>query len=208
MAKFAFVDIHNTEGTTHKLCGFSVDWHKLCVYLKIEWGCEKTFFYAGIENGDDTTAREFDSISKLDCGIVRTKTIQIYKKPNRMVNNQCSKCGENNVVIVDMGYERKGNCDVDLTIDALENAGADNEFYFFTGDGDFAPLVRKSLDKGVSKVHIVSSSKSFMPLGVTIPNKRLAKKLKDLFREFPTQVDLIDIDSLKFRIKRDVVPTN
>ncbi len=184
-----------------------MDWSKLCEHLKKEWGCDKAFFYAGIENGDDVAAKEFDSLSKLECSVVRTKTIQIYKKPNRMVNSQCSKCGENNVVIVDMGYEKKGNCDVDLTMDALENASMGNEFYFFTGDGDFAPLVRKVLDKGVRKVRIVSSSKSFVQAGLAIPNKRLAKKLKDLFLEFPTQVDLIDIDSLKFKIKRDAVLT-
>ena len=59
MAKFAFIDVHNTDGTAHKLCGFSVDWHKLCGHLKKEWGCERVFFYAGIENGDDVAAKEF-----------------------------------------------------------------------------------------------------------------------------------------------------
>jgi len=206
MAKFAFIDVNNTDGTTHKLCGFSVDWRKLCDYLNKEWGCEKSYFYAGIQNGDDEMAKEFDSIAKFEYGVVRAKPIQIYKRPDRKVDTTCLKCGESNVVVIDMGYDQKGNCDVDLTIDALENAAAGNEFYFFTGDGDFAPLVTKSLEKSVSKVHIVSSGKSIMRAGML--NKRLATKLQKLFKEFPAQVDLIDIDALKFKIKRDVLPTS
>lgn len=208
MAKFAFVDVHNTEGTAHKLCGFSVDWHKLCAHLIKEWGCERVFFYAGIENGDDVTAQEFDSLSKLSGSVVRTKSIQIYKRPNRVVDTTCSKCGESNVTVVDMGYDKKGNCDVDLSIDTLENIGTSNEFYFFTGDGDFEPLIRKSLEEGVAKVHVVSSSKTFMRAGTAIPNKRLAVKLQKLFKEISTQVDLIDLNSLKFKIKKDTLPTS
>lgn len=203
MEFYAFIDVHNTEGTAHKLCGFSVDWHKLCGYLCAEWKCSKVFFYAGIENGDDETAKEFDSLSKLDYSVVRTKSVTIYKKPNRKVEVACTKCGEENVAIVDMGYDKKGNCDVDLTIDALENSKSDTEFYVFTGDGDFEPLIRKALNKGVSKVHVVSSSKAFLRSGV--PSRRLAVRLQRLFKEFPKQVDLIDIDSLKFKIKREIL---
>ena len=60
--------------------------------------------------------------------------------------------------IVDMGYNRKSNCDVDLTVDAMEYSGPNTEFYIFTGDGDFEYLIRKVVSKG-SVVHIVSSAK-------------------------------------------------
>jgi uncharacterized LabA/DUF88 family protein len=205
MVRYAFVDVHNTEGTAHKLYGFSVDWHKLCRHLGSDWNCRKVFFYAGIEDGDDETAKEFDSLGKLDCSVVRTKPIKIYKKPNRKVEVQCSNCGNANVAIVEMGYDKKGNCDVDLTIDALENAGPDTEYYIFTGDGDFEPLITEALGKGVAKVHVVSSGKAFIRAGV--PNKRLATKLKSLFKKHPGVVDLIDIASLKFKIKRDLLPS-
>ena len=34
--------------------------------------------------------------------------------------------------IVDMVYNRKSNCDVDLTVDAMEYAETNSEFYIFT----------------------------------------------------------------------------
>jgi uncharacterized LabA/DUF88 family protein len=202
MASYAFVDVHNTEGTAHKLYGFSVDWHKLCEYLASKWGCRKVFFYAGIEDGDDETAKEFDSLAKLACSVVRTKAIKVYKKPDRKVEVLCSNCGNANVAIVEMGYDKKGNCDVDLTIDALDNAAPNNEYYIFTGDGDFAPLITEAMAKGVAKIHVVSSGRAFIRAGIS--NKRLATKLRGLFKQYPQKVDLIDIASLKFRIKRDL----
>ena len=41
-------------------------------------------------------------------------------------------------------YNSKSNCDVDLTVDAMEEAGPDKEFLIFTGDGDFEYLIKKS----------------------------------------------------------------
>ncbi|MFH1192846.1 MAG: NYN domain-containing protein [Candidatus Jorgensenbacteria bacterium] len=180
------------------------DWNqileKLLEHLKMEWECGMIYFYAGIEGGDSEAIKEFDNLSKFEYATVRTKRIDIYKNPDRRIEIACAKCGENNVTVTDMGYTHKGNCDVDLTIDVLDLSCGGNEFFIFTGDGDFKPLVKKALDKGVSKVHIVSSDKTIMKVG--IPYRRLATKLKALFKEFPNKVDLIDINSLKFKIKR------
>jgi hypothetical protein len=52
-ARYAFIDVQNTEGTVSQMLGFVIDWHKLCHYLKDHWNCEKVFFYSGIQRGDD-----------------------------------------------------------------------------------------------------------------------------------------------------------
>ena len=141
MKRFAFIDVQNTASTTRKLLGFIIDWHKLCEYLKDKWHCEKVFFYSGINEGDTETAKEFDFLSRNGC-IVKAKTVFAYKRPDKTISIKCVECGKENVEIVDMGYNRKSNCDVDLTVDAMEEAGPGKEFFIFTGDGDFEYLIR------------------------------------------------------------------
>lgn len=198
--KYAFIDVQNTASTTQKLLGFIVDWHKLCAYLNDKWKCDKIFFYSGIDEGDEETAKEFESLFKNGC-IDRTKTIFSYKKPNKTVLIKCINCGTENAEIVDMGYNKKSNCDVDLTVDAMECAGPDAEFLVFTGDGDFDYLIRKVVEKG-TKVYIISSNAGIRKPGIN--TKRLSTKLKNLINEHRKQINLIDINSWKMRIKKDI----
>ena len=128
---FAFIDVQNTASTTQKLLGFIIDWNKLCKHLNEKWKCKKIFFYSGINEGDTETAKEFETLSQNGC-IVRSKTVYAYKKPDKTISIKCVHCGKDNVEVVDMGYNRKSNCDVDLTVDAMEEAGPDKEFLIFT----------------------------------------------------------------------------
>ncbi len=100
-----------------------------------------------------------------------------------------------------MGYNRKSNCDVDLTVDAMEEAGEDKEFLIFTGDGDFDYLIRKVLEKG-TRVYVVSSNAGIKKPGMN--TRRLSTKLKEVIIEHPKQVNLINIDSWKMRIQKGV----
>ena len=100
-----------------------------------------------------------------------------------------------------MGYNRKSNCDVDLTVDAMEEAGTDKEFLIFTGDGDFEYLIKKAIEKG-TKVYIVSSNAGVKKPGII--TKRLSTKLKTLIRDNRKKVHFIEIDSWKMRIKKAI----
>ena len=200
MKRFAFIDVQNTATTTQKLLGFIINWHKLCEYLKEKWKCEKVFFYSGIDEGDTETAKEFDSLSQNGC-VVKTKTVFAYKKPDKTISIKCVECGKDNIEVVDMGYNRKSNCDVDLTVDAMEMAGPDTEFLIFTGDGDFDYLIRKVLEKG-TKIYIVSSNAGVRKPGIN--TKRLSTKLKDLVNENRGKINLIDINSWKMKIKKAI----
>lgn len=198
--RFAFIDVQNTATTTQKLLGFIIDWQKLCKYLNEKWKCEKVFFYSGIDEGDTETAKEFETLSKNGC-IVKTKTVFAYKKPDKKISIKCVECGKDNVEVVDMGYNRKSNCDVDLTVDAMEMAGPDTEFLIFTGDGDFDYLIRKVVEKG-TKVYIVSSNAGIRKPGIN--TKRLSTKLKSLVDENRGKINLIEINSWKMKIKKDL----
>lgn len=200
MKRFAFIDVQNTASTTRILLGFFVDWQKLYVYLHDVWKCERVFFYSGIDDGDTVTAEEFELLAKSGAE-VKTKTVHSYKKPNKTVTIKCVACGKDNAEVVDMGYNHKSNCDVDLSVDAMEESGSDREFLVFTGDGDFEYLVRRVVEKG-TRVYIVSSNAGLRKPGVN--TKRLSTKLKKLIDGNRGTVNFIEIDSWKKKIKRDI----
>lgn len=199
--RFAFIDVQNTENTIRKLLGFLIDWQKLYAYLRESWQCEKIFFYSGVEEGDDEVLKEFEFLASQSGCVVKTKSVFAYKRPDKKVAIKCIGCGKENIEVVDMGYNRKSNCDVDLTVDAMETAGSEREFLIFTGDGDFDYLIRKVLGKGTA-VYVVSSNAGIRKPGIN--TKRLSTKLKVLIKEYPRRVNLINIDSWKMRIKRDI----
>jgi uncharacterized LabA/DUF88 family protein len=199
--RYAFIDVQNTASTTRKLLGFLIDWRKLYAYLSDKWKCEKVFFYSGIDEGDAETARDFESLKGAGC-IVRTRTVFSYKKPDKTISIKCVACGQENVEVVDMGYNRKSNCDVDLTVDAMEEAGPDKEFLIFTGDGDFDYLIKKIVEKG-TKVYVISSNAGIKKPGLN--TKRLSTRLKDIIRQHERgKIDLINIDSWKMKIQREI----
>lgn len=198
--RFAFIDVQNTASTTQKLLGFIIDWHKLCNYLRSKWKCTHIFFYSGINEGDTETAKEFELLGKNGC-IVKAKTVFAYKKPDKKISIKCLGCGRESVEVVDMGYNKKSNCDVDLTVDAMEMAGPDTEFLIFTGDGDFEYLIRKVVQKR-TKVYVVSSNAGIRKPGIN--TKRFSTRLKALINESRGKINLINIDSWKFKIKKDI----
>jgi uncharacterized LabA/DUF88 family protein len=198
--KYASIDVQNTASTTQKLLGFVVDWQKLCNYLSTQWKCEKIFFYTSINDGDTETASEFELLKQNGC-VVRSKTVFSYKKPDKKISIKCIGCGRENVEVIDMGYNKKSNCDVDLTVDAMEMAGPDKEFLIFTGDGDFEYLISSVVGRGV-RVYVVSSNAGATKSGIN--TKRLSTKLKRLINKNRGKISMIEIDSWRFKIRKDL----
>ena len=193
--RVAFIDVYNTANTTEKLHNFVIDWARLYDYLKNKWNCEKIFFYAGIEIGDSSTEEEYILLGKLGYEM-RTKPTMSYKRKDKPVQIICSKCGEENTKNVPMGYDKKSNCDSELTVDTLELAQPNTEMFLFTGDGDFAYLIKKLIEKGVSVKLVSSNIKS------SISNRRFSSRLRELLRI--KEVNLVEINNLRERIKKVV----
>jgi len=198
--KIALIDVQNTDSTTKQLLGFLIDWKKLHDFLIKDWRCEKVFFYSGIDSGDLDTAKEFQNLEQAGC-IMRVKTVFAYKNKDKTIKVKCLKCGNESVETVDMGYNRKSNCDVDLTVDAMEYASSDTEFYIFSGDGDFEYLIRKIVHLG-SIVHIVSSAKK-IPSGPKYFTSRFSTKLRKMMDEIGKPVDFLNIDNIRKRIEKN-----
>ena len=198
MKKYAFIDVQNTASTTQNLLGFIIDWQRLYEYLNEKWQCQNVFFYSGIEEGDVETMNTFECLKNHHC-IVRSKLVFLYKKPDRRIFIKCDNCGNEWIKTIDMGYNRKSNCDVDLTVDAMEMAGPSSEFLIFTGDGDFEYLIRKIIGKG-TRVYIISSNAGENQVGKK--SKRFSKKLKDLINKNRGEVHFIDINSWRIKIEK------
>ena len=199
MAKYAFIDFQNTDITTKKILGFQIDWPKLYQFLKNDWKCENVFMYIGVDAGDLETTAMLEELEKQGC-IVRGKTVFAYKNRDKDIELLCPKCQHKFIEHIDMGYNRKSNCDVELTVDAMENAKEGSEFYIFTGDGDFEFLVRAVNKKG-ARVNIVSSPKK-IKTGPRYFSSRFSTKLRDLIASSPKEVFFINIDNVRFRIQK------
>lgn len=196
---FAFIDFHNTDGTTKKLHGFAIDWVKLFKFLKDKWKCEKAFLYIGVDEGDTDTTNLLETLRSDGC-IVRDKTVFAYKNKDKEIKTTCPSCGHGFIERVDMGYNRKSNCDVDLTVDAIMSAGPESRFYIFTGDGDFQPLINYVIEKG-AKVFIVSSAKKIRS-SPRYYTSRYSTRLRELFREQNSNIHFIEINNLRFKIEK------
>jgi len=199
MAKYALIDVQNTDTTTKKILGFQVDWLKLYLFLKNNWQCEKVFFYTGVDEGDIDTAKMLEELERQGCTI-RAKTVFAYKNKDKNIDVICLKCQNKFIEHVDMGYNRKSNCDVELSVDAMELAKKDDEFYLFTGDGDFEFLIHAINHKG-ARAHIVSNGRK-IKTGPRYFTSRLSTKLRKLAASNPTMVSFIDINNLKLRIQK------
>lgn len=192
--RFAFIDVYNTVNTTERLHNFVIDWTRLYGYLKNKWHCERIFFYAGIEMGDSNTEDEYASLGKLGYEM-KTKPTMSYKRKDKPVKIICSKCGEENTKNISMGYDKKSNCDSELTVDALELAHSNTEMLIFTGDGDFAYLIKRLVEKGVSVQLVSSNTRPSAFVG-----RRFSSRLRELLKN--KEANLIEINNWREKIKK------
>jgi len=200
MKRYAFIDVQNTASTTQQLLGFIVDWNKLCEFLKTKKLCDQVFLYTGIDNGDIDTAHEFDELSKVDHCNVRAKSIFSYKNKDKIISFKCDQCSKEGIQTVDMGYRKKANCDVDLSVDVIEKSGPDTEILLFTGDGDFEYLIRKALEKEVSRFYVYSHAEKIIKANIT--KSRFSIKLKNLITEKKDKVFYVSLKDIKDQIKK------
>ncbi|OGN34447.1 MAG: hypothetical protein A3I39_03365 [Candidatus Yanofskybacteria bacterium RIFCSPLOWO2_02_FULL_47_9b] len=199
MKKYAFIDVQNTDTTTKKLLGFQIDWPKFYLFLKNNWKCDKVFIYTGVDEGDIETITMLESLETKGC-IVRAKTVFAYKNKDKDMDIICPNCQHPFIKSVDMGYNRKSNCDVELAVDAIEHAGKNNQFYIFTGDGDFEFLIR-NINKKETRVAVVSSPRK-VKTGPRHFSSRLSTKLRTMISESSGQSTFIDINNIRLKIQK------
>lgn len=154
MRRYAFIDVPNTTGTAREVLDFSIDWSSLySLLVNDKWSCTNVFFYKGFKGG-----KEEDQLRKIsDIGyIVRTKLTHVHPDWIKDIPVACPSCNKEFVHEQTIRGHHKSNCDVELTVDSLETLKDGDEMMLFTGDGDFAYLIERLLEKNIT-IKIVSS---------------------------------------------------
>lgn len=154
---YVFIDAANILYSQQTL-GWRVDYEKLKKYFEIECDLRAVYFYTG-RVGENHKQNFF--IQKLErIGyIVKAKEVKRIK-------------------ISKSSYERKGNLDVELTIDVLGNINNFDTLILMSGDSDFAPLL--DAVKAQHKRVLVMSAKGHVAKELLDRAKYInLKKLKD-----------------------------
>lgn len=132
-----FIDGANLFATSKNL-GFDIDYRKLLTYFHGQGYLLRAYYYTAlVEDQEYSSIRPL--IDWLDYNGYRVVT-----KPAREYT--------------DAGGRRKikGNMDIELAVDAMEQADTTDHLVIFSGDGDFASLIA-ALQRRGRKVSVVSS---------------------------------------------------
>src|SRR3989338_467102 len=190
MERYAFIDVSNTKGTTKTVHGFSIDWQKLFHLLKgAKWQCREIFYYEGAMNSK-SHKKKHTKLASIGYRVV-SKVTFLHKNREKRISFICETCNTTNSLIEfktqcercqlekvlplnDGGRHPKANFDVELTVDALEYAAPDKEYLVFTGDGDFAYLAERLINRGVQVTFVSSTQKT------SDSHNRFSTRLKEL----------------------------
>jgi len=200
MKRYAFIDVPNTNETTKNLHDFAIDWDKLYELLtNKKWECSGVFFYKGYKGN-----KEKEQLEKMedDPGyIIRTKPTYIHKDKDKNIHVKCEECNAEFVYTNTIKGNQKANCDVELTVDAINTVSEGDEALIFTGDGDFAYLIRDLIDKGII-VWIVSSKKIDR-----YDNRRFSSRLTNLIKDEEkngnARIKFLNINNWREKLKKE-----
>lgn len=177
---YTFIDAANIIYGARKTGGWKVDYRKLSKYLKTRYNSKKIFFYAGVLSLD---SNEFNNLKKYGF-ILRLKEVKEFKRKPLKRKTTCPKCSHSFTKKIYRKPQRKANCDVDLTFDAMRYSSAYSRVIILSGDGDFYPLLQFLQSRG-REVRVIAESNS-----TAVSIKKLAGS------------NFIDLQSIKHIIKK------
>lgn len=199
MKRYAFIDVPNTTGTIRECLNFSIDWKKLFDFLtNKKWRCENVFFYKG-HKGDKEKAQLLEKIGNEIGYKVQTKPTHIHRDKEKDIIVKCKNCNEEFIHKHTINGNQKSNCDVELTVDALNILEEGDEALIFTGDGDFSYLIKNLIERKISVVIISSQERN------KNGDKRFSTRLRDILREEGQEskrVKFLDINRWKDSIEK------
>lgn len=162
-----FIDASNIYHSYKKL-EWKIDFKKFLDYFKAEVNLQEAYYYTA---RDITFTKQNKFISFLEkTGYkVRSKQVKFIKKQS---SKELEKDGIN-----------KGNLDVELTIDVLENKNKYDTIILVSGDSDFEPLLKLMKRKYKKRCLVIATKKS-----ISIELIKCAKyvnfnKLKDFIKK-------------------------
>lgn len=157
-----FIDGANLYSAAKALSA-DIDFKKLIDEFRKKGVLVRAYYYTAIVEGDD-----YSPIKPLVDWLDYNGFTMVTKAAKRFTDHE--------------GRSRtKGNMDVEIAVDMMELAERIDHAVLFSGDGDFAPLVKAMQRKGV-RVSVISTLKSQPP-----------QAADDLRRAADTFIDLTDL---------------
>ncbi|MQT11556.1 LabA-like NYN domain-containing protein [Segnochrobactrum spirostomi] len=132
-----FIDGANLYGTA-KTLGFDIDYRRLLEEFKSHGYLLRAYYYTALIED-----QEYSSIRPL----IDWLDYNGYKVVTKPVKEFVDHAGRRKI---------KGNMDIELVVDAMEQIEHVDHFVLFSGDGDFRPLVEAIQRRG-RKVSVVST---------------------------------------------------
>jgi len=120
---YVFIDASNIYHSFKKL-GWKIDFLQLKGYFEKNTDLGKIYFYTAYDP-EHLKQRKFLDFLEIIGYIVRTKKVKFIKD-----------------LSLEEGGFHKGNLDVELTIDAVDNRDEFQSFVLFSGDSDFEALLK------------------------------------------------------------------
>jgi uncharacterized LabA/DUF88 family protein len=185
-----FVDASNYHYGLNKL-GWKVDYQKFLKWLNDRNSAVTVFYYGSIHSEKSF----FDSHPEYQKHPQATK-IQILKKYREDANKFFKKLKSFGIIVrekevssiydnTEGRYKLKCNCDVELTVDAMDKIGDYKEIILCSGDGDFARLLRYLKNKGKIATVISIQERTSFALHKAANNIIYLNKLKPLIEFAP-----------------------
>ncbi len=140
---YVFIDASNIYHS-QKTLGWKIDFLKLKKYLENNTDLVKIFYYTAYDPRYKKQRKFLDFLEIIGY-IVRKKKVKFIKNSNK-----------------EEGGFHKGNLDVELTIDAMENKDKFQTFILFSGDSDFEAVIKHM--KAYGKNCIVISTKGHISI--------------------------------------------
>ena len=162
-----FIDGANLSKMVRAHLALDVDYAKILTYFSRDASILRAYYYTGVENEDEVNTNRFLFFLKRSGYQLVTKQIKTYADG-----------------------ERKGNLDIEIALDMLELAEKVDRVVLFSGDGDFAPLLKRIGKKGVRTEVVSYVSKGKNPT---------ASELLDVTDIFINLADIINQISLTER---------
>ena len=120
-----FIDASNIYHSQKKL-KWQIDFRKLLEYFKDQTELQAIYYYTARDLGHEQQTKFLNFLEMIGYR-VRSKKVKIIKDKNKQDEKD--------------GYF-KGNLDVELTVDVLENKDSFDTIVLVSGDSDFEPLLQ------------------------------------------------------------------
>lgn len=168
-----FIDGANFFVAT-KIVGFDIDWKRFLAYYKSQGDFIRAYYYTGVLPKSD----QHDPMRKSLDWLVYNGFHLRTKLAKEFIDSETGR------------KKIKGNCDIEICIDAWNICPHITDMYLFSGDGDFIPLVERIQQEGV-RVHVIST---IDPLneGKEMRNSMCADQLRRQCDEYHELVTLVE----------------